>query len=455
MTQVKRVSRNTMNKLSGHPDNPGRAESSKNTIYLKKGLNPQEEATVLAHEYEHIAKGEDGNFWGAVVSAAGSLLGGAASNRAASDQSAINAQSTENASQRTMEMNRRAQEEYQRQYELARRDTLAGRTTGIGAMNFLNQALLPQGYGSYTDPNIAFTPEYLQPMQYSAEGEASVGQSGDFRPHSVLFGGDPSAALSRNLDYYKDRFNPSNIGGLLEPEDPLNFFGFQDTGTYTLPDYVPSEGTRLTDYTGGRNLRPSAGPPPAESGPLPNFMPSEFEPGEFRADPGYQFRLSEGEKGMQNQLSASGMNASGRALKEMERFRQGLGSQEYGNFFNRELSKHQQTNQDKQNYLSRIMQMAGFGPQSVNTVASAGANTASGAGSANINTGNALASIGMQGGANAANIAGQRGANWNNAIQGGLQNFTQWQQQQNMNNMFNQTDPRNTFYRGDVWGNPN
>lgn len=468
MTQVRKVSRNVMTQLTGLPQ-PGYADSDMNTIYLANDLNKEAEKIVLKHEQNHIDKGETDGFWGAIIGAAGSLLGGQQANQAASEQSALNAQATENASARQLEMQRRSMEELQRQYELARRDTLAGRQTGIGAMNFLNQALLPGQYSSYTNPNNAFTPDYLQPMQYGVDGEGiRITPQGDFRsPYNI----------DRNIDYYKDRYSDFGLGGnLLEPEDPLNFFGMQDTGSYSLGEYTPSEGQRMSQYTGGQGFTAKGGPewarrgtvgpsvggdqtppwtqrgtvgPAVQGGQMPDFMPTAFEPGEFTADPGYAFRVSEGEKGMQNQLAASGLNASGRALKEMERFRQGLGSQEYGNFFNRELTKYQQTEQDKQNYLSRIMQMAGFGPQSVNTVASAGQSTAGNVANVNANTGNALSNIAMQGGANAANIAGQRAANWNNAIQGGLSNFTAYQQQQNMNNMFNQ--PRNWSGVGGVY----
>lgn len=61
----------------------------------------------------------------------------------------------------------------------------------------------------------------------------------------------------------------------------------------------------------------------------------DFTMADFQADPGYQFRMSEGAKGLERSAAARGGLLSGGALKDMERFSQGLGSQEYGAAFDR------------------------------------------------------------------------------------------------------------------------
>jgi len=55
-------------------------------------------------------------------------------------------------------------------------------------------------------------------------------------------------------------------------------------------------------------------------------------------DPGYQFRMRQGEQALQRQQSAGGRSMSGAALKEMGRYSQGLASQEYGAAYNRASS---------------------------------------------------------------------------------------------------------------------
>lgn len=79
--------------------------------------------------------------------------------------------------------------------------------------------------------------------------------------------------------------------------------------------------------------------PMYQSTPVPgytNYVSPEFK---FEADPGYAFRKAEGEKALQARQLASGNFFSGGALKEATDFNSGLASQEYGNAFNRYLSK--------------------------------------------------------------------------------------------------------------------
>jgi len=55
----------------------------------------------------------------------------------------------------------------------------------------------------------------------------------------------------------------------------------------------------------------------------------------FRATPGYQFRVGEGQKAIERSAAARGLQMSGSTMKDLTRFGQGIGSQEYGNFYNR------------------------------------------------------------------------------------------------------------------------
>lgn len=56
---------------------------------------------------------------------------------------------------------------------------------------------------------------------------------------------------------------------------------------------------------------------------------------QFKADPGYDFRMSEGTKALERSAAARGGLLSGSALKGITRFGQDLASTEYGNAFNR------------------------------------------------------------------------------------------------------------------------
>jgi hypothetical protein len=60
-----------------------------------------------------------------------------------------------------------------------------------------------------------------------------------------------------------------------------------------------------------------------------------FTMDQFQADPGYAFRLSEGQKALERQAAARGGLISGSALKAASRFGQEMGSQEFQNAFAR------------------------------------------------------------------------------------------------------------------------
>jgi len=81
-----------------------------------------------------------------------------------------------------------------------------------------------------------------------------------------------------------------------------------------------------------------------------------FSLADFRTDPGYNFRQSEGMKGINNSLLAKGGALSGAALKAGERFNQNLASAEYGNAYNR-------YNKDQTNQFNRLASLSGLGQQ--------------------------------------------------------------------------------------------
>lgn len=118
-------------------------------------------------------------------------------------------------------------------------------------------------------------------------------------------------------------------------------------------------------------------------------------------DPGYDFRLSEGEKAMQRMQSAGGTRYGGGALRSAMRYGQDYASNEFSNAVNRRNSE-----------LGYLFSLAGFGQQGIATAGQAGA--ASAANNSNILMQNA-ANQGAYGMAGASAI--------NNAVQGGLQNY--------------------------------
>lgn len=58
-------------------------------------------------------------------------------------------------------------------------------------------------------------------------------------------------------------------------------------------------------------------------------------------DPGYQFRLREGQRALENSATAKGMTFSGPQAKALQQYGQEMGSQEYQNAYNRLLTQNQ------------------------------------------------------------------------------------------------------------------
>lgn len=67
-----------------------------------------------------------------------------------------------------------------------------------------------------------------------------------------------------------------------------------------------------------------------------------FNPGDLTSDPGYQFRLQQGQDAQNKALNAMGMSQSGAAVKAAGDYSQGLASQEYSNAYDRWLAQNNQ-----------------------------------------------------------------------------------------------------------------
>ena len=61
----------------------------------------------------------------------------------------------------------------------------------------------------------------------------------------------------------------------------------------------------------------------------------DFSMSDFQVDPGYAFRLSEGQQALDRSAAARSGTQSGAALKAAARYGQDMGSQEYGNAYSR------------------------------------------------------------------------------------------------------------------------
>lgn len=109
-------------------------------------------------------------------------------------------------------------------------------------------------------------------------------------------------------------------------------------------------------------------------------------------DPGYQFRLQQGQQALERSAAARGGLLTGGTAKDLADYQQGAASQEYGNVYNRALQNYTTnrgtfyTNQD--NLYNRLMGVSGAGQNAANSLTGAGTNSANNISGVDMNSAN-------------------------------------------------------------------
>jgi hypothetical protein len=109
-----------------------------------------------------------------------------------------------------------------------------------------------------------------------------------------------------------------------------------------------------------------------------------FTLADFQQDPGYQFRMDQGQQALERSAAAGGGLLSGGTGKALQQYGQDYASGEYSNAYNR-------FNNDQTTRFNRLSALAGTGQTATNTLATLGANTASNIGENYLQAGNASA----------------------------------------------------------------
>lgn len=148
-----------------------------------------------------------------------------------------------------------------------------------------------------------------------------------------------------------------------------------------------------------------------------------FSMADFEKDPGYEFRMTEGQRGVEGSAAARGALLSGAALKALTRYNQNFASNEYG-------LADARFARDQNNRYGRLLGIAGIGENAVGRVGAAGQNY-----------GNNVTNL-LTGAGNAAGNAGAAATiGANNAMMGGVSNaYNMWQHNQLMQQMNQQPD---------------
>lgn len=396
--------------------------------------------------------------WAAVVVGGATLVGGAMGSSASRDASRQQQQAADQATQLQRE-----------QYDQARADAMPWTSTGVDALNLLRQRL---GLGTVAPPVDVRQQAAQQAQQQQLQGDIGRATYDSLRAellpqfttttqgaYRIGTGDDPGgfaptstvneAALNAEIQRRLQAAQQGQAGGQIVGEGavtnrPLSAGttpGVPGTGLIQgVPAAVPGAGPQTQGFVAPQDrVTQVQGPLAGVGNRLTEIMARPGGANELlQLDPGYQFRVQQGQQALERSAAARGGLLSGRALKDTADFSQGLASQEFGQAFaragalderdygraltdanrswdqgmaldNRGYSRAWDLDQSSWN---RLASLAGIGQSSQQNTSALGAQFGNSAASNTIGAGNAAAA-GTVGSANA----------WTNALQGGVNQF--------------------------------
>lgn len=121
------------------------------------------------------------------------------------------------------------------------------------------------------------------------------------------------------------------------------------------------------------------------------YFQKNFSMSDFNEDPGYQFRMQQGQQALEASAAARGGLMGGNFGTALTQYGQNFASNEYQNAYNRF------TNNQNQRY-GRLTTLAGMGQNATNSMGAASQNYANNAGNIMMNNGNAQAQAQLSGG---------------------------------------------------------
>lgn len=283
---------------------------------------------------------------GDALGAIGGIVGGIAGGNAAEDAANAQVQAANAAAQVQRDM-----------YNQNRQDQMPWLNMGTGALAQL-------GYLMGINPVDVQMQQAMQNQQSGTNTNTSTNTSNTPR----YFGGDLSPM------YGYGSYNPAWANTDIARENLLNMYG---------------QGGNQAGAGGAANSNmpnPMANPYAGINQGMGGFgsLSRSFGMSDFQADPGYAFRMAEGQKALQRSAAAKGGLMSGAALKAINQYGQDLASQEYQNAYNR-------YNSNQTNLFNRLGSLAGVGQTSANTLGSLGQNSASNIANTMMDAGNARA----------------------------------------------------------------
>jgi hypothetical protein len=346
----------------------------------------------------------------AALTAGGAIAGGLIASNGAQDAADTQAGAARDATEAQRQM-------FERQIALQEPWRQAG---GVGLNALLYGLGLSPG-GTFTPGAAPSGPAMLQP-----------GADGVFAPA----GGETAAQIRARL---APQFTTTDDGMRFVPNDETGGQWVQGGSTVNEAGLAAAVQQAIQHQQGAQAaqaptvpaVQPAAGAanPAAAGGPGYGALMHDFGTADFQADPGYAFRLAEGERALQRGKSASGSLGSGGYLKDLTDYSQGMASQEFGN-------ANARYNANRGFKLNALQALSGTGQSATNQMGAAAGAFGSQIGDNIIGAGNTRAA-GQVGSASAINGAIGSGLsmyqqqqminrqpNWNALLQGGGYGFS-------------------------------
>lgn len=295
---------------------------------------------------------------------------------------------------------------------------------GVGGSNFGNPDVIPALAGGgaqinrFRDVNGAQLDTGNMPAGFTPQGGTVPGQN--FGTNGIVSPNDPTTGAAPGSNF---GINP---GGGVSPNDPGAFPGNPDANNFNAGGTVNAStnvgGTRQVPQTGNTSTGD-----PADFGSLAQGFNEQFQaPTDVTEvnDPGYQFRLKQGQDALERSAAARGGLLTGGTGKALSDYNQNAASAEYGNVYGRAASEYERRynifKQNQNDLFNRLSVLSGGGQTTAGQLNSAGLSSAS-------NAGNILLTSAGQIGNQLNNAAAARGSGYvgsanaiNGAITGGL-----------------------------------
>jgi len=314
MTAVVPVSQREMKRQTGMGRALGYSLPKEDKILVRKDLPDDLRKEVLAHEEEHITKGEEGPFLGSLISGVGSFLGGPLGTAALTAGSALlGSRAADKAADAQTDAANQEIAYARETRDLARGDQapyISAGHTALQALMDMTGLSAPRGT-AVNQPTQ--TPQNVR--QINARDYLQGWGGRGIRPQPRAEGGN----LIEGAHYRVNEVGPENVysGGVYTRDRGPKMISPNATG------YVEPNTPRLGNVKTGPNGYPPENPGGVEGGY------------NFRTDPGYEFRFSEGMRALDRGAAARGGLLSGGYGRRAIRYGQDYASQEYSNVYNR------------------------------------------------------------------------------------------------------------------------